>query len=308
MMTRPARLKALSLLLILCLLLQYFPALPVVAEETAPSDTALPASEPAQPLTEQCRILDHVDADVFASGNHVARLPEEEQLYSYVFQNADGSKTVYYMDQAVKFVDANGIVQEKNLTLTAVASDLTPNAMGITPTAGYTTACNDVGLYLPLSPADGIRLSYGAQNVTVIPQGGDSGVTASVDGSSIVYRDYYGPGMSLVYTPSLSGVKEDIVLSAYTGVTEFTFTLRTNGLNLYQANGRYFLAASKTATERFDLGDVVAFDANGRFSVGSMTVKTVMPARPIPSPFPSARNTSPPRIRSTPSALILPLR
>jgi hypothetical protein len=170
-----------------------------------------------------------VDPEVFAAGNHIARLPEQETLSSYVFLNADGSQTVYYMDQPVKFQKADGTVVDKNLTLTAA-------------TEGYTTTQNDIQLSIPTNPSNGIRLVYDNHQITLIPQGGTLTNAAQTTDSSVTYPDYYGEGMSLRYTPTLSGVKEDILLDAYSGMNSFTFRLNTGGLNLYQANVRYFLA------------------------------------------------------------------
>ena len=271
-----------SLILVICLLLTGLPsAAPVSAAEvdevpTSPI-TESTATEP-QAVTEQaavteetpvlqldadCQILNHVDPEVFAAGNHIARLPEQETLSSYVFLNADGSQTVYYMDQPVKFEKADGTVVEKNLTLTAA-------------TEGYTTTRNDIQLTIPTNPTNGIRLIYDNHQITLIPQGGTLTNAAQATDNSVTYPDYYGEGMSLRYTPTLSGVKEDILLDAYYGVNSFTFRLNTGGLNLYQANGRYYLAESKVATDRIELGQVVSYDAKSKFSIGTMTAQTIM--------------------------------
>ena len=226
----------------------------------------MPDKSPVYQLDASCKLLSYVDEAVFTAGNHIARVPSEETLSSYAFLNSDGTKTVYYMNEAVKFIDADGSVVEKDITLTPTRS-------------GYTTTRNNIQLTIPTAPTSGIRLTYGEKYVTLIPEGNTFYSAAQVTDSTVTYPNYFGAGMSLVYTPTLSGVKEDIVLQSYTGVNSFTFTLNTNGLNLYQANGRYFLAESKLSTQRFELGDVVAFDARGRFSVGTMTVTTVMPGQ-----------------------------
>ena len=271
-----------SLLLVVCMLLSGLPnAVSVAATEadkpltsliteSTPTETlavtkqaAVTEEVPVLQLDEDCQILNHVDPEVFAAGNHIARLPEQETLSSYVFLNADGTQTVYYMDQPVKFEKADGTVVEKNLTLTAA-------------TEGYTTTQNDIQLTIPTNPTNGIRLVYGNRQITLIPQGGTLNKTAQATDNSVTYLDYYGEGMSLRYTPTLSGVKEDILLDAYSGVNSFTFRLNTGGLNLYQANGRYYLAESKAATERIELGDVVSYDAKSKFNIGTMTAQTIM--------------------------------
>lgn len=260
----------LALLLILCLVL---PMVPVRAAEAAPAVTAPEVSAPEASeapgvleMESDWKILRYVDPEDFYARGHIARFETEETLSSYVFLNPDGSKTVYYMDEPVKFQDADGRVWEKDLSLTAVEG-------------GYTTALNDVSLTLPADPASGIRLSHGTKQITLIPQGGTLKQAAAATDSSVTYPDYYGEGMSLRYTPTLSGVKEDIILSDYAGMNSFSFVLNTGGLNLYQAGGRYFLAESKVSESRIELGDIVAFDAHGKFSLGSLTAQTVMPGQ-----------------------------
>ena len=265
---KPIRLIA--LLMAVCMLLSVLPG-SGLRTEAAKADAKQPESTSSaevqlsaatQTLSEDCKILNYVHAEVFGSANHVARLASEETLSSYVFLNADGTRTAYYLDEAVKFVDADGKVQEKDLTL-------------VPTVGGYTTEKNDIGLSIPTNPASGVTLLWNNTAVRIIPQGGTVGETV-VEDNTVRYVDYYGSGMDLVYTPTLSGLKEDIVLESYVGQNSFTFMLNTGGLNLYSANGRYYLAASKTAVDRIDLGDVVTFDAKGRFSVGSMTAQTVM--------------------------------
>ena len=231
------------------------------AQTTITEEAAL--SETVFQLDADCRILSYVDEAVFREADHIARLNEEETLSTYVFLNRDGTKTVYYMDEEVKYLDSDGTVREKDLSLTA---DLN----------GYTTAQNDISLTLPENLSEGVGLSYAGYDISLIPQITTARVTGpQVNGNAVGYQNCFGNGTVLVYTPTLSGLKEDIMLVAYTGVSSFEFLLNTDGLGLYQEDGRYYLSASPTAELRIRLGDIVAFDATGSFSVGSMTVTTV---------------------------------
>lgn len=270
--------KTIALLLAICLLPVIRPIHAVTEDNStlspAPEVQTQTAIEPAElkdssnsaevlsALVEGSQILTHVHEDVLRENKHVARLTQEESLSNYVFLNSDGSKTVYYMDEEVKFIDTDGTLKEKNLNL-SLGRD------------GYSTTLNDVGLTLPTKPSSGIRLSYSGYDITLTPEDGSNLVVARQNGNSITYPDYFGTGMSLVYTPTLSGVKEDILLDRYRGVTDFTFLLETDGLGLYQSNGKYYLAAAENAEMRIDLGEVVAYDSAGHFNLGSMTVTTV---------------------------------
>ncbi|MDD6200517.1 MAG: DNRLRE domain-containing protein [Firmicutes bacterium] len=231
------------------------------AQTTITEEAAL--SETVFQLDADCRILSYVDEAVFREADHIARLNEEETLSTYVFLNRDGTKTVYYMDEEVKYLDSDGTVREKDLSLTA---DLN----------GYTTAQNDISLTLPENLSEGVGLSYAGYDISLIPQITTARVTGpQVNGNAVGYQNCFGNGTVLVYTPTLSGLKEDIMLVAYTGVSSFEFLLNTDGLGLYQEDGRYYLSASPTAELRIRLGDIVAFDATGSFSVGSMAVTTI---------------------------------
>lgn len=250
---------ALSLILVMCMLITGMPS-GIANAENEPALQAAP--DVMASLAESCKILNYVSESVVKERRHIARVPAEEDLFSYVFQNEDGSRTVYIMDEAVKYVDADGIIREKDLTLTS--------AIG-----GYTTSQNDVQLTIPNNPTNGIRISYNNKHISMIPQEGTFSGMPEISDGSVTYTNYYGEGTSLRYTPTLSGIKEDIILSSYNGTNSFSFMLNTGGLYLYQLNGRYFLADSKTSTKRIELGDVFTSDATGQFSIGTMTSQTI---------------------------------
>jgi hypothetical protein len=147
-MKKTVRKKSVALLLSLALLLTTMPCVSTAAaEEIAVTPTSQTLTETTEAhtlsteqeeisvsaLTADCGILSYVDEEVFESGNHVLRLPEEETLSTYVFLNSDGTKTVYYMDENVKFVDSDGNIHEKNLTLT-LRLDIMENLRMLTTT------------------------------------------------------------------------------------------------------------------------------------------------------------------------------
>lgn len=215
-------------------------------------------------LDADCQILDYVHEEVFNGNNHIARLKDEETLDTYVFLNNDGTKTVYYMNDPVKYRDSSGTVREKNINLTA----------GLT---GYSTAQNDVQLNIPNNISNGVQLSYAGYDVSIVPQGGSSrSLSHQRNGNSVAYPNYYGSGTALIYTPTLDGVKEDILLAKYNGVSDFTFLLNTDGLNLYHTpEDRYYLALTAETELKIWLGNIEIFDAETKPSKGTVTVETV---------------------------------
>ena len=255
----------LSCILIFSLLVPHIP-ISAVGTESLDASSSATGSSTAPPAVNNCQILNYIDKEVFASGNHIKRLTDEETLSTYVFLNSDGSKTVYYLDEPVKYVDATGNIIEKDLALTESSN-------------GYITTQNNVTLSLPVNPSSGIRLTHADNTVSLIPQGGTLAGTAQKSGNTLIYPNYYGNGISLAYTPTLSGVKEDIILNSYAGTNSFTFTLNTGGLNLYQSGANWYLAETELSETRINLGQVVTYDARGRFSIGTMTAQTLIAGR-----------------------------
>ena len=251
--------KLLSLLIALCLLLTSLPGSAVEAkavEAEATEDTVFQ-------LDADCQILDYVHEEVFNQNDHVSRLKEEETLDTYVFLNSDGTKTVYYMNDAVKYRDASGTVREKNIDLIASLN-------------GYATTQNDVQPHIPNNVTNGVQLSYAGYDVSIVPQGGSSRLSPQKNGNSVAYPNYYGSGTALIYTPTLDGVKEDILLAKYNGISDFTFLLNTDGLNLYHTpEDRYYLALTEEAELKIWLGNIEIFDAETKPSMGTLTAETV---------------------------------
>ena len=250
--------RIISTLLALAVLLSCVGWTPVQAQEAAPAEESL---DTAAQIADNSNISQFVDMEQFEQADHVERLHDEEKLNTYVFRNRDGSKSVYYMDQDVKFVDDGGTVREKDTTL-------------VRGEKGYGMRSNDVGLHIPDSAVDGITVSHNSRNVKLIPNGGSG--NAAVSDNSIVYNNFFGRGIHLKYTPMLSGVKEDVIITKYTGVNSFSFTLETGGLYLYETNGQYYLAASEDAEAAFYLGEVLVYDAIGRPDLGTMAVETIV--------------------------------
>lgn len=270
------RKRFISFLLVVSILLStlYLPA--GATQTTAPRETGsavstvsedvFAATELAAGISvdfENEAILQYVDQEAFRTSNHIRRLPEEETLDTYVYLNQDGTKSVYFMEENVKYVDSDGKVQHKDISLQETKN-------------GFKTAQNDISVFIPTNAANGIQVSHTIGNLKLIPESSLIVVAGKQDGNSVLYANYFGKGMSLRYTPLLSGVKEDIILASYTGKYSFQFALNTNGLFVYEdAEGGYYVAASQDAEDRYYLGEILVYDAVGRPSMGTMAVRTI---------------------------------
>ena len=233
------------------------------------------------------------------------RVCEDEESNTYVFKNADGSKTVYFLDEDVKYLNAGGEATEKKLDLVALDS-------------GYTTRASNVSLALPNAIANGVTLAYNGNSVTLTPKprtltGGTvtmsagsaltangtasagmeagAGMTAELEAALMEqalqiapigiasgkadYQNVFGTGTTLRYTPTLSGVKEDVILDAYRGKHTFAFTLNTGNLSVFEEEGRYFIAPTADAEEKILISDTWVYDAVGNFEKGTLSVVQV---------------------------------
>ncbi len=178
--------------------------------------------------------------------------------------NKDGTHTIYYLNEAVKFIDKNGIIKEKDISLF-------PNLKG------YSTFRNNIDLLLPYKLSDGISANYEGYKVTLTPSVISPVIIGVKQDNSVVYESTFGTNTALKYTPTLSGLKEDIILSEYNEniPTSYSFTLDTDGLSVYNDSNGYYLAESKDGKKIFNLGNVLVYDAMGKPEDGTMSVTTV---------------------------------
>ena len=273
--------KVLSILIVLSILLTSL-VLPATAlDNTSISDIdsfetsnnlfAIPEVTPADNIfltssemisSEDKLMLKYIDVDYFDTAKHSARLVEHEDLNTFVFQNTDGTRTVYIMEDDVKYIDTKGEVKIKDLTL-------------VKNNNGYGIGQSDISLLIPDKLDSGVSVDYDNYSVQLIPQNVTRGTSAEKVDNSVVYNGVFGDKTSLKYTPILSGLKEDIILSDYVGNASYTFILRTNGLKLENRNGKYVLSAGNDKDPVYYLGDIIVYDAIGKPDVGEMNIVTV---------------------------------
>lgn len=143
------------------------------------------------------------------------RLPEEEtDLNSIVYQNLDGTRSLYYFQDAVKYVDPSGQVKDKSNKLYRVPAGMTHDIYT------YQNVYNDIITKFPetLSQGQGILLENNDVKIKMLPWSNQNvrATTANAelfDETTISYAGVFGPTTSIKYSPTFNGVKEDIVLS-----------------------------------------------------------------------------------------------
>ena len=241
-------------------------------------------------------IMNELPATITAAqavqAGHVMRLKAEEpDLNTVVFKNGDGTRTAYQYAVPVKYVE-NGEIKDKSSRL--VATDKGGYA--------YENEANEVKTYFPQGLGEkGARLEYGGYALELTPvtaetlgvySAGSSlaaggsvlrNVTEAADGMN--YAGALGEGISLRYTPTLTGLKEDIILDSYTGRSSFSFRLRTEGLELCEISGNWYLSDPESGEIVVELGEIYIHDSyagnvaegeqNAHEAYGCITAETI---------------------------------
>lgn len=274
--------KFLAIVLVLCLSISVCPTFSVFAAEVEPKEQLTKESTLWQPKADENKLnfegdlsLDElktaqlapeetpeiVSEESIAENKHVNRLWEqEEDLNTIVFQNKDGTKTAYKFNEPVKYKDENGKIKDKS------------NKISKTSDGDYTNAENDINTYFPkkLNKNKGVELKFDEYTVEMAPDiKGNSGASRQTGHNKnfdpteyVQYPNVFDERISLRYTPTFEGYKEDIVLNKYTGMNEFTFRLHTDGMSLaMNDDGSYYLIDPKTGEEKAQIGDIVVYDS-----------------------------------------------
>ncbi len=218
---------------------------------------------------------------------------QEEDLYSVVFRNDDGTKTAYYYNHPVKYVDTDGSI--KDITLEIEASETVSGAYESKDTVAQTVfsqkmtdgiTLNGENVSIRLAPifsdtsAEITPVTPGASVSSVSARTGTDSLIASPsaqlkDGKSVVYQ--YDSKTSYEYALTYTGFKEDIVVSEYTGQTEYTFILYTNGLTLVEDDAGEFYLCDASGKMKASIGSIIIFTADEQNNAfGSMTAQTIV--------------------------------
>lgn len=210
---------------------------------------------------------DIVKIDKAAEKNYIKRLPyQETDLYSFVFQNADGTNTLQMYDFPVKFY--------KNGKIVDISTDIVKGSNG-----NYISAQSEINVTFPSQISEGISLSYNNLLIKMKPSFSTNinSPILSTDKKRVTYQ--LDQNTSLDYSLTYTGIKEDIVVNEYTGQTEFEFILYTNGLILSEKNGTYNLVDKNGDIQVF-IGDIIIFSSDEKNNAfGNLHYQTIQHAQ-----------------------------
>lgn len=217
------------------------------------------------------------------ANGHVNRLHEqEESLNDIIFQNRDGSKTLYSFTYPVKYIAKDGTVRDKktNISTTIDKNEFKNDYL-------YANIENDIKTYFPkkLSSSSGVLLEVADVKIEMFPVSSKkvtvgkntasqkANQTASLKSTykdeegeekdTVIYKNVFGKDTSLRYTSQFVGFKEDVILDKYTGVNEFVFKIKTNGLSLISSeDGSLILVDPNNKTMVASLGNLMIYDSS----------------------------------------------
>lgn len=228
----------------------------------APVNAVNEAGANSDSVSELPDIIDSAEAE---EHDYIDRVQaEENDLYTFVFANRNGTNTMRVFSHPVKYVDEDGTIRD-------IALDIKAKIGG-----GFVSAAHEIITTFQRKLTEGISLEYQDLEITLVPsigQGATSVAQLSSDGKTVTYE--VNDVTSFVYELTYAGFKEDIVVEEYTGQTEYTFTLFTNGLTLCEEYGSWYLADTEGNVEA-TIGDIIVFTADERNNtMGSITCETV---------------------------------
>ena len=219
-------------------------------------------------------VSDAVGYETAIGRTHIERLyDEEEHLYDVAFLNADHTKTFYYFDYPVKYIDRNGKFEDISLEIeTSERNEF-----------AYISKDSRAQSKFPYNLTDGITLDGDNLSITMIPIVNDSVKSESTESNDVFAERLSSKTIaykkddktSYEYSLTYAGFKEDIVVKEYTGQTEYNFLLRTNGLKVKEIQDSYFIVDDNDNIKA-TIGDVIIITADeNNNALGKLLCETI---------------------------------
>ncbi|MBE6881169.1 MAG: hypothetical protein E7490_10105 [Ruminococcaceae bacterium] len=220
------------------------------AEELSEAD-ALTTTEKVERIpVSKDSIPEYLDVKSLIADGFTTRIKSDEQsLGEVVFENAEGIRSLYIFDENVKFYDENGDIKDKSNKV-------------VRKNNTFVSESNDIEAVLPVSIMSGISLKDDSLDITmrpvsVIGTARLNSVGQIKDEKSVLYENVFDEFTDVKYTFTYSGIKEDIILEKYNGVSSFNFEVSTGGLSLTDENCTTIEKAIKAAKDRMLLKEGV---------------------------------------------------
>ncbi len=157
---------------------------------------------------------------------------ETDDMYSITVKNDDGTNTLYVFQTPIKY-EENNTVKLKKDTVTASTEKLS-----LFTDYEFESVSNEIKGFYPKNISDGIKVEYGDYEVRLMPFSENKNSLLTLNDANkavktenaISYAEVFGSNISLEYSSTLNGIKENIIIEKYDGRNTFNFIIDTNGL------------------------------------------------------------------------------
>ena len=143
--------------------------------------------------------------------------------------NDDGTNTIYLFSEPISYVDENGDVKTKDITVEQQEDEELEEAG-----YDYTNGQNDYRIQFSSDSNRGLLVQFDDCSYSIVPRtlytvSGDENTAEYLTDTFEVfeYPNLYGEGTNLRFYPQLNGVKDEIVLNTNIGKNSFSFALNT---------------------------------------------------------------------------------
>ena len=185
----------------------------------------------------------------------------------------DGENVAYLFSEPVSFIDDEGNLVYKDTNIKSV-TDSTILNRGYS----YENGNNDYKAYFSEDSSKGLLLvEKDGEEIRLVPNGAQAvGMVEQIESDmelvdSFGYAGVYGTDTVLRFLPQLNGCKEEIVLSSYQGISDFSFTLYTEEgtIAAINSNGEVEIIDSATKDIITTFVSPFANDSSGGLDVTS---------------------------------------
>ncbi len=185
----------------------------------------------------------------------------------------DGENVAYLFSEPVSFIDDEGNLVYKDTNIRSV-TDSTILNRGYS----YENGNNDYKAYFSEDSSKGLLLvEKDGEEIRLVPNGAQAvGMVEQIESDmelvdSFEYAGVYGTDSVLRFLPQLNGCKEEIVLSSYQGISDFSFTLYTEEGTIAAINSNGEVEIIDSATKGIITTFVAPFanDSSGGLDITS---------------------------------------
>lgn len=188
---------------------------------------------------------------------------DEKDLFTFVFKNKDGSKTLRSFEHPVKYVNKEGKVKDISLKIKK-------NKDGSMSSDEHFV---EVSFGNELS--QGITVDYKKTKIKMKPvKKKTSNANISKDNKIVSYN--IDNNTIFNYSLTYLGIKEDIVVKEYTGQTHYDFIMDTNGLHPVRIDESVYLA-DENDNIKATIGDIIIITADEKNNtIGKLDFETII--------------------------------